>query len=67
MTLYVLLNAVQLFTVLAITQTMKKSIARVRPQYATVAYESAPIVPIRMVELSKREIGTLSMPSGDAA
>ena len=46
---------------------MKKTIARVRPQYATVAYESAPIVPKRMVELSKREIGTLSMPSGDAA
>ena len=56
---FFLFNLVLMIVVLMTTQTLKRLIKRKRP----LTYEEV----VRMINLSDREVGTLSMPSGDTA
>ena len=64
---YVLFNITQLLSLLIVTQTLKNVLRRQRPLYPHNQLGLEPLVPKRVGNLSDKESGTLSMPSGDTA
>ena len=65
--LFVVFVMLEIIVLLVITQFFKKYFKRQRPLYATANAHLAEVAPARIIEINTKEVGSYSIPSGDAS